>query len=151
MTTVPTRHNGTEEERLALDLLIKLTRASDAVCNRVHQHLIGTNLSVTQFGILDALHHIGPMSLGDLAKKHLKSPNNITSVVDTMERTGLVKRVRHEIDRRVILLHITDKGRELFEKHWPSHVESVVRAASVLSPAEQRTLAHLLRQFGMGA
>jgi MarR family 2-MHQ and catechol resistance regulon transcriptional repressor len=145
---MPSRHQGTEEERLALDLTIKVARASQALMNRVMGDVVASGVSPSQFGVLDALHHLGPMTLGDLAKKHLKSPNNMTSVVDTMERSGLVERRRCEQDRRVIYVDITDKGRDIFLRLWPGHVERIVEAVKNLSASEQQELAALCKKLG---
>jgi MarR family 2-MHQ and catechol resistance regulon transcriptional repressor len=145
---MPSRHQGTEEERLALDLTIKLARASQALMNRVMCQVVAAGVSPSQFGVLDALYHLGPMTLGDIAKKHLKSPNNMTSVVDTMERSGLVERRRCAQDRRVIYVDITDKGREIFAKLWPGHVERLVEAVASLEPEERAELARLCKKLG---
>ena len=148
---MPSHHQGTEEEGLALDLTIKLARATQAVMNRVMCDVVAAGVSPSQFGVLDALFHLGPMTLGDLAKKHLKSPNNMTSVVDTMERSGLVERRRCEQDRRVIYVDITSKGRELFAGLWPGHVKRVVQAVDNLDANEQAQLAALCKKLGQAS
>jgi MarR family 2-MHQ and catechol resistance regulon transcriptional repressor len=145
---MPTRYNGTEEEKLALGLTIKLARASQALANQVMCEVISSGVTASQFGVLDALYHLGPMTLGDVAKKHLKSPNNITSVVDTMERAGLVERRRCAKDRRVIYLDITAKGRKIFADLWPAHVERVTKAVSALTSEEQAELGRLCKKLG---
>lgn len=145
---MPTHHKGTEEEKLALDLTIKLARASQALGNRLMCEVVSSGVSASQFGVLDALYHLGPLTLGNVAKKHLKSPNNITSVVDTMERSGLVVRRRCDKDRRVIYVDITDKGREIFASLWPGHVKRLVKAVAALSPKEQSQLAELCKKLG---
>jgi MarR family transcriptional regulator, 2-MHQ and catechol-resistance regulon repressor len=145
---MPTKHQGTEEEKLALDLTIKLARAHQALGNRINFEVVSAGVSSSQFGVLDALYHLGPLTLGDIAKKHLKSPNNMTSVVDTMERSGLVVRRRCENDRRVIYVDLTPKGREIFAKLWPVHVKRVTEAVANLSADEQKTLAELCKKLG---
>lgn len=147
---MPTHHKGSEEEKLALDLTIKLARAAQAVNNFVMPDVVACGVSPSQFGVLDALYHLGPLTLGDVAKKHLKSPNNITSVVDTMERSGLVERRRCDKDRRVIYVDITAKGRQTFEEMYPHHVKRLVKAMKVLSPKEQKDLAELCKKLGVG-
>lgn len=145
---MPTKHQGPEDERRALDLVIKLSRAAQALGTKTSCEVVASGVSSSQFGVLDTLYHIGPMTLGDVAKRHLKSPNNITSVVDTMERSGLVERKRCDSDRRVTYLHLTDKGRELFERIWPGHVQRLVKAVSALDPDEQVKLAELCKKLG---
>ena len=147
---MPTHYQGTEEERRALDLIIKLSRAAYAVNNRMMCGIVGSGITSSQFGVLDALYHLGPMTLGDVARKHLRSPNNITSVVGTMERAGLVERKRCDKDRRVTYLSITAKGSKIFEGLWSGHVERVTQAASVLTPEEQEQLGALCKKLGLG-
>ena len=86
---VPTKIDGTNEERLALDVFIKLNRATAAVNRSVHQPLRGAGLTEIQFGILDSLYFGGPLSVSGLAEKNLCTQNSISTVVDTMERNGL--------------------------------------------------------------
>jgi len=145
---MPTHHKGPDDEKLALDLTIKLARAAQALANRTMAGVVSAGVSPSQFGVLDALYHLGPLTLGDIAKKHLKSPNNITSVVDTMERSGLVERRRCDKDRRVIYLDITPKGKDIFLKLWPAHVQRVLEATKSLSAKEQKELAELCKKLG---
>jgi len=148
---VATRFEGSECEKLALDLMVKLTRASSSVESVAARSLIGTHLTLSQFGVLDALYHLGDMTLGTLAVKHLRSPNNMTSVIGTMERSGLVRRVRQECDRRTIVVSLTDKGRAAFEAVWPRHLESIEGAMSGVTAEEKVQLASLLKKLGLAA
>lgn len=145
---MPTKHEGTPEEKLALDVTIKVARACQALANRTMGEVISAGVSSSQFGVLDALFHLGPLTLGEIAKKHLKSPNNMTSVVDTMERSGLVMRRRCEQDRRVIYVDITPKGKQVFTKLWPDHVKRVMASVRNLTQEEQETLARLCKKLG---
>ncbi|HYD55222.1 MAG TPA: MarR family transcriptional regulator, partial [Gemmatimonadaceae bacterium] len=105
---MPTRFQGTDEERLALDTLIKLMRATGALT----AHLSGPlqkefGLTESQLGVLEALLHGGPLTQGQLCGKILKSGSNLTTVVDNLERDGLVRRERDLTDRRVQHVHLT--------------------------------------------
>jgi MarR family 2-MHQ and catechol resistance regulon transcriptional repressor len=143
---MPTHYQGSEDERRALDLYIKLVRASNAVFEAAHDGLSG--LTPTQFGVLEALLHLGPQMPSQLAQKHLKSPNNMTSVLDGLEKMGLVRRERSKEDRRVLWIHLTDAGRARIGDEFPLHVGRLVELTSVLSPEEQETLGTLLRKLG---
>jgi MarR family 2-MHQ and catechol resistance regulon transcriptional repressor len=147
---MPTHHEGTEEERRALDVYIKLMRAADSVGLRSMASIQGSGLTPTQFGVLEALYHLGPMMLSEQAQKHLKSPNNLTVVTDNLEKHGLVRRVRDEKDRRVVRVFLTDTGRELIRRVFPVHARNVVAQMSVLTPEEQEQLGCLLRRLGKG-
>ena len=134
-----------------MDLVIKLNRAADSLESRMMGHVKGSGLTVSQFGVLDALYHLGPLCLGQIAKKHLRTPNNITSVVDTMEKSGLVERHRSTEDRRLVRVSLTARGREEFEKLWPEHVGAALRETAVLSDQEQEELCSLLKKLGLGS
>ena len=110
-----THYQGTKEERRALDLLIKLMRASRSVAERTSQPVIAAGLSPSHFGVLETLYHLGPLKVSELADKHLKSHNNFTVVIDNMEKQGMVRRELQLEDRRVVMVHWTDEGRQKIE------------------------------------
>ncbi len=67
---MPTHYNGSEKEINALNLYIKLMRAAQSVTSRIHSYLIKWKVTVSQFGVLDALYYLGPLSQQQLAKKN---------------------------------------------------------------------------------
>lgn len=133
----------------ALATYVKLMRAADAVTRRVHRHLAKAGLSVTQFGVLEALHHLGPLCQRDLGRKLLKSGGNMTLVIDNLERAGLVERRRDQRDRRFLAVHLTAAGKALMAEIFPRHVREVEREFAVLSDQEQAELARLCRKLGL--
>jgi MarR family 2-MHQ and catechol resistance regulon transcriptional repressor len=139
---------GTEKQERALDAYIKLLRATDKVDSLVMPQLDGAGLSPSQFGVLEALYHVGPMCLTDLARKILKTSGNLTMVVRNLEKRGLVTRVRQVADRRYYLVSITGKGSKLIRQVFPGHVERIVKAMSELTASEQETLGELCRKLG---
>lgn len=145
-----TRYPGTNEEKRALDVYVKLSRAAETVTQRIHAHLGAYELTVSQFGVLEALYYLGPMQVGQVGEKILKSSGNMTLVVDNLEKRRLVERRRREDDRRCIELHLTENGRSLIESIMPHHVSQVVAAMAVLNPEQQTQLAALCRQLGLG-
>lgn len=145
---MPTHYKGTEEERRALDVFIKLMRAAESVADRTGSAMAAAGLTPSQFGVLETLYHLGPLMLSQIADKHLKSRNNFTVVVDNLEKQGLVRRERSGEDRRAIWVHLTDAGRERIEQVFPAHVRAVVEDMRVLTPEEQEQLGVLLRRLG---
>ena len=87
-----THFDGTTEERQALDVYIKLTRAAESSALRINAKLQRFNLTVSQFGVLEALFHLGPLQPGELATKILKSSGNMTPVLENLEKRALVRR-----------------------------------------------------------
>jgi len=105
-----TKFNGSVEQVTALNLFIKLNRAADSVSTRINNFINSQNLTVSQFGVLEILFHLGSMSQCDIGKKLLKTGGNMTMVIDNLEKRKLVERVRSEQDRRFIEVHLTSDG-----------------------------------------
>jgi MarR family transcriptional regulator, 2-MHQ and catechol-resistance regulon repressor len=140
--------HGTVRQERALDAYVKLLRATDTVDSFLMSKLEFAGLTPSQFGVLEALYHIGPLCLGELARKLLKTSGNLTMVVGNLQKRGLVTRTRQAADRRFYLVSITEKGRKLIAQVFPRHVKRIVAAMSALSPAEQKALAALARKLG---
>ena len=144
-----THYQGTEYEVRALDAFIKLVRAADSVTARVHRHLAAVRLSVSQFAVLEALYHLGPLSQRDIGRKLLKSGGNITMVIDNLEARGLVTRARGAVDRRFITIHLAEEGLRLIQEVFPRHAQAILREMQSLSPREQEELGRLCRKLGL--
>jgi MarR family 2-MHQ and catechol resistance regulon transcriptional repressor len=69
------------QQRLALATYVKLMRAANSARNVAARQLSDSGLTLTQFAVLEALYHLGPMSLTDLAQKVLTTGGNLTMVV----------------------------------------------------------------------
>lgn len=143
-----TRYPGTPEERRALGAYVKLARASTAVDQAVNRPLADEGLTTAQFGVLEALRHLGPLSQGTLARKILTSPANLSHVLDQLEARGWIRRSRDPSDRRVVLVDLAAEGRTFVDDLLPRHVGRVVDAFAALDPDEQAELARLLRTLG---
>lgn len=143
-----THYHGRPEELDALNALIKLMRAADSVSAELARTLTDANLTPGQFGVLEALLHLGHMSQCDLGAKLLRSGSNVTMVVDNLERRGLVSRTRRTDDRRIVEVSLTAEGRTLIERLFPKHVQRVVQIFAALSIDQQRQLAELCRTLG---
>ena len=145
------KYRGTETEVRALSTYVKLMRATEAVTTRTNRHLVEAGLSISQFGVLEALHHLGPLCQRDIAKKILKSSGNITVVIDNLEKRGLVARIRDAEDRRFLTVRLTSEGERLIAGIFPRHAEAIVNGMGVLTEAEQLELGRLCKKLGMGS
>ena len=144
-----THYPGTEEEIRALDTFIKLSRAAESVNNRINAHLRNYQLTASQFGVLEALYHLGSMHSGELGTKILKSSGNMTLVLDNLEKRGLITRQRREDDRRCIEIHLAEEGATLVSSILPRHIAGIVDAMRALSASEQEQFATLCRILGL--
>jgi MarR family 2-MHQ and catechol resistance regulon transcriptional repressor len=144
-----THYKGPRDIRQALEAYIKLVRASESVTSSVTGHLDDDGLTISQFGVLEALLHLGPMSQRELAQKILKSCGNVTMVIDNLEKLGLVKRERDEKDRRLYRITLTLPGRALIRSVFPRHARKIALQMNVLTNKELLELGRLCRKLGL--
>jgi MarR family 2-MHQ and catechol resistance regulon transcriptional repressor len=146
---MPTHYSGTGREILALNTFIKLTRAAESLLYRLNQYGTHGDLTHSQFGVLESLYHLGPMCQNELGSKILKSSGNITMVIDNLEKHNLVKRQPHPEDRRMVLVGLTEEGKQLIAELFPGHLAAIVDEMSVLDAQEQELLGRLCRKLGL--
>lgn len=147
---MPTHFTGTNAETRTLDTFIKLTRCTNSLLARLAERNTIDDLTYSQFAVLEVLYHLGSLTQGEVGSKILKSTSNITTVIDNLERDGLVRRERDAEDRRVIHIHLTETGSQKIEAVLPGHITALVEEFSVLSPSEQQTLGELCKKLGKG-
>jgi len=146
----PAERDWSSEEEAALRLWVALARAYLTFSRVVSSKVVEYDLTVPQFGVLEALYHLGPLTLGELAEKLLVTGGNITYVMDRLEAQGLVYRKRSEEDRRVITAHLTPRGREVIARVFPGHARFIRDMVEHLPPGEQKELRELLKRLGKG-
>jgi MarR family 2-MHQ and catechol resistance regulon transcriptional repressor len=83
-----------------------------------------------------------------IGEKLLVTSGNVTYVADQLEKAGYLRRARSATDRRVVRAVLTPRGAALMARIFPDHAAVIARAAAALSPAEQSTLAALLKRWG---
>lgn len=146
----PAPRTWSDEDERALRLWIALARCYATFSRAVACKVAEYDLTAPQFGVLEALYHKGPLSLGELAEKLLVTGGNVTYVMDRLEAMGLVTRERSGDDRRVVRAHLTSRGRATIEAVFPGHVEFIRDLVSSLNPDEQEALRELLKKLGKG-
>ncbi len=143
-----TRHQGAIEEINALNAFIKLQRSAESVSARIHA-VLPDGLTITQFGVLEALYHLGPLCQSELAEKLLKSGGNLTLVVDNLEKASYVLRERDASDRRFVVVRLTEKGNGFIDALFPKVVANVTREMNALSSTELADLGRLCKKIGL--
>lgn len=137
-----------EHQLLVLKTYTRMMRAAGSVTMKMHEHLAGPKLTLSQFGVLEALYHLGPLCQRDIGKKILKSSGNMTLVIDNLEKRDLVVREKDPKDRRFMTVSLTEEGRALIGGLFPRHAGVAEKVFSVLSPAELTQLGELLEKIG---
>jgi len=130
-------------------VLWKAARAVEAFAETsiAHSEMCGSD-----FAVLEALLHKGPLPVNEIGKKILLTSGSITVAVDRLEDKGLVERRAHRTDRRTKVVHLTKEGKKLITRVYADHAADMERLASAsLSRNERETLIRLLKQIGYEA
>ncbi|MGE5314783.1 MAG: MarR family winged helix-turn-helix transcriptional regulator [Acidobacteriota bacterium] len=133
----------------ALALWVKLARTHSLMLRLSARDISRYGLTQPQFAVIEALGHLGPMKISVLGAKMLVTGGNMTIVIDNLEKSGLVQRVRCIDDRRATTISLTEKGEELFSSIFPQHAEFVADTLSVLTDKEIEELSALLKKLGL--
>lgn len=142
------RESYDPKRKLALKLWVVLARCYNSFAQNEALNIKGHDLTPPQFGVLEALAHLGPLKMCAIAEKLLMSGANVTGVVDRLEKKGLVRRVMAEGDRRTYHIHLTEAGGRLIAEIFPLHAEHIEAYAGVLTSKEKRQLTELLKKLG---
>jgi MarR family transcriptional regulator, 2-MHQ and catechol-resistance regulon repressor len=139
--TTPTQK--TEATHVFL-VLWKTYRAMLAKANESKKKL---GLGDSDFRVLEALLHKGPLPVNVIGEKVELTTGSITTAVDRMEAKWLVVRKNHPEDRRVRIVELTPKGRRLIEKAYAQHEIDMEKVMKVLSREERVVLVDLLKRL----
>lgn len=146
---MPTHYEGTKEQKNTLNTFIKLMRATESLNQRLCRHLSEADLTISQFGILEALLHLGSQNQKELGQKLLKSGGNITLVIDNLEKSGFVTRKKDQNDRRALIVDLTVQGKSFIEDFFPKHLAKITEEFSVLDDKEKIELGRICKKIGM--
>jgi MarR family transcriptional regulator, 2-MHQ and catechol-resistance regulon repressor len=144
---------GTDDDDVeaALKLWVILNRAHRAIEEHSRRDNERQGLGATEFAVLEALFHKGPLLVGEVGSRILLTSGSTTYVVDKLERRGLVARRPCAEDRRASYVELTPEGRELIGTAFPEHAEAIRRAMMGLTDEEKRIAAALLKRLGLYA
>jgi DNA-binding MarR family transcriptional regulator len=118
------------------------------IVNRiVSKKLAQWGLSVPKYGIIRQLYDHDTLPLSKLSRLIFRGNSNMTTLVDRMERDGIVQRVGHENDRRVKVLRLTEKGRVLAPKVIKEYRSFLHEMMSCIPRSEQRKLVDSLSRL----
>ena len=133
-------------------VFLVLWKAARALEGYAAQSIAGLEMCGSDFAVLEALLHKGPLPVNEIGKKVLLTSGSITVAVDRLETKGLVERQASRTDRRTRMVHLTKGGRKLISRAFAEHAADMERLASAsLTRAERETLIRLLKKFGFEA
>jgi MarR family 2-MHQ and catechol resistance regulon transcriptional repressor len=137
-----TKRKSSVKESPGLQALAALRRTSAKISIEVYSPL-SPQLTTSQFGILEAIYKNGPLHQVDLARQILKTPGNMTIVIDNLEKLGLVERARGKRDRRFIQIVLTPQGSRLIKQLYPAHIQQTDKIMGRLTDEERDELVRL--------
>jgi MarR family 2-MHQ and catechol resistance regulon transcriptional repressor len=107
--------------------------------------------SLSDFAVLEVLLHKGSLPVNTVGEKVLLTSGSITTAVNRLEKKGLVKREKSELDGRVVLVHLTYTGRERITQAFAQHAENLDQLFEVFNDEERTQFAKLTRKLGVHA
>ena len=138
-------------DSLDLKLWTVLAKAYDAVRAHAFAHIEREGLTPGEFGVLDTLHHKGPLLLGELQHRVLVTSGGLSYLTERLERRGLVERREYAADRRTKEVALTAEGDALMRRVFPEHTAVVERALAHVDPEVKQAAVSLLRTVGRSA
>jgi len=133
-------------------VFLVLWKAARAVESYAEKSITDLEMCGSDFAVLEALLHKGPLPVNEIGKKILLTSGSITVAIDRLEKRGLVERHAHGTDRRAKIVHLTKSGRKLITRIYADHAADMERLASAsLNRAERKTLIGLLKKIGYEA
>lgn len=105
-------------------------------------------LTLSQFAVLEALYSKGNMSVGMVRDSILSTMGTISIIVDNLVKQEYIERLPDEKDRRVSILHLTQKGYDCISQIAPKNESMIIEYMSVLDNNEQEELFRLIKKLG---
>jgi MarR family 2-MHQ and catechol resistance regulon transcriptional repressor len=133
-------------------VFLVLWKAARAVEAYAEQSISELEMCGSDFAVLEALLHKGPLPINEIGKKILLTSGSITIAVDRLESKGLVERRASGTDRRARIVHLTKDGKKLIQRVYAGHAADMEQLASTsLTKPERATLMRLLKKIGYTA
>src|ERR1700757_4184771 len=146
------RKRGTKtQDTSGVHVWLVLMKAFQALMPHAAESIERTELGDSDFRVLEALLHKGPLPVNTLGPMVWLPPGSISWAVDRLVKKGLVSRKNHPRDRRVRQVELTAKGRALITRGFAEHAAAMETVVSVLSENERLTLLRLLKKLGKHA
>ncbi|HUC90674.1 MAG TPA: MarR family transcriptional regulator [Paenibacillus sp.] len=105
---------------------------------------LAPNLTEGQLYVLELLLAHQPMKPSDLLQYLSTTPAAITTLLDRMERGGLIARARDDADRRIVWVTVTEKGEQEAKRGMELRDAYIQQALSRISSHNQQLLVYLL-------
>ena len=140
-------HSRPEAPRL-WTVLVRCYRAVNQIAER---SIADSGLCLTDFAALEALLHVGPLTITEIQGKVLLASGSMTAAVDRLENKGLVVRTAAPNDRRAKVVALTPEGKGVVTAAFRRHAAELEKAMAILHTSERQQLYGLLKKLGLFA
>jgi len=128
-----------------------LWKAAKAVESVDRASIVETGLHLSEFTIMEALLHKGPLTINAIGQKVLLTSGSMTAAINRLENKGLVKRMQDPSDGRCFFVHLTKSGCAVIQEAYAKHTRNLEKIAEVLTQQERLELVRLLKKLGRQA
>ena len=128
-----------------------LWKAAKAVEKVDKASISQTELGLSDFAIMEALLHKGPLPINQIGEKVLLTSGSMTAAINRLEKGGLVKRVQDPSDGRYFHVHLTKSGCKIIKEAYCNHQLNLEKIAEILTNGERKELVRLLKKIGIHA
>ena len=139
---------------LATECYVNLWRAAELLVGLHNRHTLEQyQLSPSARDVLAVVEGAGqPLEPSVIAERLVVTTGSMTSLLDNLEKRGLVRRLPHPDDRRKLLIDITPDARAIVDELLPAlHAREREVIGAALSASEQRTLLRYLAKLQRAA
>jgi len=128
-----------------------LWKAAKAVKKVDKASIAQTGLGLSDFVIMEALLHKGPLPINQIGEKVLLTSGSMTAAINRLEKVGLVKRIQDQSDGRYFFVHLTKSGRKIIKEAYYNHRLNLEKITEILTNKERKELVRLLKKIGFHA
>jgi MarR family 2-MHQ and catechol resistance regulon transcriptional repressor len=128
-----------------------MMKAMRALTRYAAADIEATGLGLSDFAVLEVLLHKGPLPVNTIGSIVDLTPGSISIAVDRLFAKGLVNRIESTEDRRVRIVALTPRGRDLIVPAFKKHSGQMKKVLSELSPDELCGLEAALKKVGKRA
>lgn len=133
------------------EVLVKLFRNINAIEEQAIKNGIYKDVTANDMHVIEAVGVGSPKNMTSVAKALMVTTGTLTISVNGLVKKGFVERTRSEEDRRVVLISLTQKGKQVYKQHQQFHREMVESVVEQLTEEEkvilEKTLSNLNRFF----
>lgn len=132
-------------------LWVVLARAYRSMAAFVERSIAALDIGLSDFMILEALLHKGPLTMSELCDAALITNASMTAAIDRLEERAFVERVADKQDRRVRRAQLTAQGTALIKRLYTRHERDLDEVMSGISATERAELRRGLKTIGLAA